>query len=106
MYKINKQKCTGRGVCMANCPGATELEAEGKAKVIDQDKLEKCGGENLCPFGAIEKIPEEVKRKQQTPLTSPLYSSPSSSFLKERESGKSRGFGRSRGIKKKRRRRD
>jgi len=33
MYKINKQKCTGCGVCMANCPGATELEAEGKAKV-------------------------------------------------------------------------
>ena len=54
-YRVNKEKCLGCGVCMANCPGGTELGEDGKAKIIDQEKLEKCGGESVCPYGAIEK---------------------------------------------------
>ena len=27
---------------------------DGKAKVISSAKLEECGGEELCPYGAIE----------------------------------------------------
>ncbi len=54
-YKINKEKCIGCGVCVATCDGATELDQEGKAKVIDREKLEKCGGEKVCPYEAIEK---------------------------------------------------
>ncbi len=56
MYKVNKEKCIGCGLCVVECPGATELEEDGNAKVIDQEKLEKCGGEKVCPYGAIEKI--------------------------------------------------
>ena len=58
-FKINKEKCLGCGVCLANCPGGTELGEDGKAKVIDQEKLEKCGGESVCPYGAIEKTEEK-----------------------------------------------
>ena len=55
-YRINKEKCVGCRVCVRNCPGATELGADGKAEIIDQKKLEECGGEDICPMGAIEKI--------------------------------------------------
>jgi ferredoxin len=54
-YKINREKCIGCGVCVATCDGATELDEEGKAKILNQDKLEKCGGEKVCPYEAIEK---------------------------------------------------
>jgi len=54
-YKINKEKCLGCGVCMANCPGGTELGEDGKAKIIDSEKVEQCGGEEICPYGAVEK---------------------------------------------------
>ena len=57
-YKINKEKCLGCGVCMANCPGGTELGEDGKAKIIDSEKVEQCGGEEICPYGAIEKDSE------------------------------------------------
>ncbi len=55
-YKINKEKCIGCGLCVAECPGGTEIEKDGKAKLIDSEKVEKCGGENLCPYGAIEEV--------------------------------------------------
>ena len=58
-YKINKEKCLGCGVCMANCPGGTELGEDGKAKIIDSEKVEQCGGEEICPYGAIEKVKED-----------------------------------------------
>lgn len=55
MYKINKEKCIGCGVCVATCDGGTELGDDGKAKIVDQVKVEKCGGEKVCPYEAIEK---------------------------------------------------
>jgi len=58
-YKVNKQKCMGCGTCSMNCPGATKIGADGKAEIIDEEKLEQCGGESVCPFGAIEKQEEE-----------------------------------------------
>ena len=58
-YKVNKEKCTGCGVCVVNCPRATKMGDDGKAEIIDQEKLEQCGGENVCPFGAIEKVSNE-----------------------------------------------
>ncbi len=57
--KINKEKCIGCQVCLQTCPGATKIGADGKAEIIDQKKLEECGGEEVCPFGAIEKVSEE-----------------------------------------------
>jgi len=56
VYKVNKEKCIGCGLCVAECPGATEIKEDGKAEVIDSEKLEQCGGEKICPQGAIEKI--------------------------------------------------
>ncbi len=53
-YKINKLKCTGCQVCVRVCPGATKIGEDGKAEIIDQEKLEKCGGGSVCPMGAIE----------------------------------------------------
>ena len=38
-YQVNKENCIGCGVCLANCPEATELGEDGKAKIIDQEKL-------------------------------------------------------------------
>ena len=55
-YKINKEKCVGCGVCVANCPGATEIKEDGKAEIVDSEKLVKCEWESVCPFNAIEKI--------------------------------------------------
>ena len=63
-YKVSKEKCLGCGVCVADCPGATKLGEDGKAEIIDQEKLEKCGGENVCPQGAIEKISEREKGRR------------------------------------------
>jgi len=54
-YKVNKQKCVGCQVCFQTCPEAIKIDDDGKAEVIDQEKLEKCGGEKVCPFEAIEK---------------------------------------------------
>ncbi|MBA4320860.1 MAG: ferredoxin [Flavobacterium sp.] len=54
-FKVNKEKCLGCGVCQVNCPEGMELGEDGKAKIIDEKKLEKCGGESVCPYEAIEK---------------------------------------------------
>lgn len=58
MYKVNKQNCTGCRVCFQSCPDAVKIDTDGKAEIVDQEKIETCGGVNLCPFGAIEKSDE------------------------------------------------
>jgi len=67
-YQVNKQKCTGCQICLSNCPGATKIGTDNKAQVIDQEKLENCGGESICPAGAIEKTSrnEESETKTQS----------------------------------------
>lgn len=57
-YEVNKDNCLGCGVCTVNCPGGTELGEDGKAKVVDSDKVESCGGAGVCPHGVIEKKEE------------------------------------------------
>ncbi len=59
MYRINKQKCVGCGVCVQACPKGAKIGPDGKSEIIDQEELKKCGGEKLCPFGAIEKVEEK-----------------------------------------------
>ena len=59
MLKIDKNKCIGCGICLAECPGGTELKDDGKAQVIDSEKLAKCGGESVGPYGAIEEVEEK-----------------------------------------------
>ena len=101
-YKINKQKCTGCQVCIANCPGATKIGTDGRAEVIDQEKLEQCGGESICPAGAIEETDKEGRTETETPSQSisqpPSYSpSPSGGRGMGRGIGAGRGRGLSRG---------
>jgi len=91
MYKVNKQVCTGCQVCIQNCPGATKIGADGKAEVIDQKKLESCGGEKVCPFGAIEKT-EEGKESEGN-----NSEEPNPTPLDERRTGQGRGMGRGMG---------
>ena len=57
-YRVNKKTCIGCKICINRCPGSTTIEPDGKSKVIDNEKLDKCGGEMVCPYGAIEKISE------------------------------------------------
>jgi len=54
--KVNKEKCIGCQVCVATCPEATKIDQDGKAEVTDSKKLEECGGESVCPVGAIEEV--------------------------------------------------
>ncbi len=54
-YKVDKEKCIGCGLCVVECAGGTELKEDGKAEVIDSEKIEQCGGEKVCPYNAIEK---------------------------------------------------
>jgi ferredoxin len=62
-YKVNKQKCIGCGICVQSCPEAMKLGDDMKAKIIDHEKLEHCGGVKVCPFGAIEEVKEKLKIK-------------------------------------------
>ena len=57
-YQVNKDMCSGCGTCTVACPGSTQIADDGKAEVIDNEKLEECGGTSVCPFGAIEEIGE------------------------------------------------
>jgi len=53
-YKVDKEKCVGCGVCVAVSSGGTELGTDGKALIVDPEKIEKAGGESVCPYGAVE----------------------------------------------------
>lgn len=57
-YKINKEKCTGCGSCVAACPEGMKMGEDGKAEIVDQEKVKNCGGKDLCGFGAIEETEE------------------------------------------------
>ncbi len=62
---IDKDKCTGCGVCVKECPVSAIILEEGKAE-IDMDKCIRCGKcHDVCPQQAVrhdsEKIPLEVE---------------------------------------------
>ena len=78
------------GLC-PNLSWGNEIGIDGKAEVINQDKLEECGGESVCPFGAIERIEGESKL-EKFPQSRPQVQYPPSG-------GKS-GPGRGRGVRR------
>ncbi len=97
-YKINKQKCTGCQACVSKCFGATKIAEDSKAIIINQEKLEQCGGKSICPFGAIERIngeQEEEKEIKQEPETEFIQGQEKDLGM---ERGQGIGAGRGRGL--------
>jgi len=64
-FEIDKQKCVGCGVCVQLSDGGTKLSSKDmKAEIVDNnEKIEKAGGESICPFGAIKEIKEKHEIK-------------------------------------------
>ena len=55
--KIDQELCIGCGACVNLYPDVFELQDDGKANVINEDRNEKCDCEiamNSCPVGAIK----------------------------------------------------
>lgn len=102
MFRINKEKCIGCRACIARCPGATKIGPDGKAEIIDQEKLEECGGENLCPMGAIERVLEKEEKRERLPISSsqspPSYKAFSGLFFSRPFGERGRGWGWLKGI--------
>ena len=63
-FKINKEKCKGSAVCISVCPKGAEWDEDGKARIKDSKEMGKCGGEPLCPYGAIERIGKKEVKKE------------------------------------------
>jgi len=91
-FKINKQKCIGCQACVQACPGAIKIGKDGKAEIIDQKKLEQCGGERICSMGAIERIDgrEKLGTEDLFPHQPPPFGG--------RGMGRGMGAGRGRGL--------
>lgn len=58
IYKVDKEKCIGCGLCANLCPEVFELMDDGKVKIkegADWDKNAECSKEAKegCPVGAI-----------------------------------------------------
>ena len=103
MYKINKQKCTGCRACIQTCFGATEIREDGKAEIVDQEKLAACGGKSVCPFNAIEEVLEGQSVQQISSLhpSRDSFLSSEGFFYPSPSSGR-RGLGRRRGLSRSR----
>ncbi|MDZ7798656.1 MAG: ferredoxin [Patescibacteria group bacterium] len=53
--KIDKEKCTGCGTCVALCPEVFEIGEDGKSKVKNSKGCEECDCQST-----VESCPEEA----------------------------------------------
>jgi len=100
-YRINKQKCIGInrcGVCLRNCTGATREGSDGKSEIIDQEKLDLCEGERVCPMGAIEEIDQEGEQSEEIKRRSTSQFIPGEGIGLGMGRGRGIGAGRGRGL--------
>ena len=61
-FEVDKQKCLGCGTCIQLSDGGTKLSKDMKAEIVDNEKIEKAGGESICPFGAIKEVKEKNRK--------------------------------------------
>ncbi len=87
-YQINNKMCRGCGLCVQNCPEGIQLGDYGLAVIINEQMLDNCGGEKLCPFGAIEDV-------DKNPI--PPMQQERDTFIPN-QSGMGQGMGRGMGI--------
>jgi ferredoxin len=87
---IDKEKCTGCGICVEKCPTNT-IVMEGEKAKIDMDNCIRCGiCHDVCPTGAVrhdsEKTPGEVKANVEK--TKGFMEECARSFNDKKEAGK------------------
>lgn len=52
---LDREKCTGCGMCVNVCPHNVFTVKEGKALISDRDSCMECGACSMnCPFSAIK----------------------------------------------------
>lgn len=54
--KVDQEKCTGCGTCVALCPDVFEIDEDGKSKVKNADACDNCdcqAAADSCPEEAI-----------------------------------------------------
>lgn len=52
--QLNREKCTGCGMCIQVCPHEVYQIENGKAVIVDRDGCMECGAcSRNCPFEAI-----------------------------------------------------
>jgi NAD-dependent dihydropyrimidine dehydrogenase PreA subunit len=100
-YRINKEKCLGInqcGICLRNCPGATQEGNDGKAEIIDQERLDICGGLSVCPVGAIEEVDQEATQIEEVEKRTRTQFIPGQGRGLGMGGGRGIGAGRGRGL--------
>ncbi len=94
MFKVNKEKCTGCGICVNACPVGAISMVDGKAR-IDNDKCTDCGNcVQVCPLNAIYSDADYNEKPQRSfpPGQSQGFPLPRSG--RGLDKGKGRGLGR------------
>ena len=93
MFRVDKEKCVGCGVCVDVCPAGAISMGNNKAQ-IDADKCMDCGRcAQICPQDAIH---PEVKSQSFPPSQGQMF--PGSGFGTGRGTGRGLGRGMGRGL--------
>ena len=96
MFIVNKSKCMECGVCVKNCPGGIRIGKDGKAEIIDQQKVAKCGGVKICPFGSIKEVSDNYanENKGEDNLNGQWTLEGEDNFNERPRGGRGMGYGR------------
>jgi Fe-S-cluster-containing hydrogenase component 2 len=94
MFKVEKNKCTGCGVCLNICPVKAISMIDGKAQ-IDEEKCTDCGVcASVCPAGVIYSDSNPDARIQQNFPSGQGRTLPGSGITGNMGRGLGRGKGR------------